>query len=247
MIPTQTAWTVIFSRNATSWGSYHYKMAEDALRVTVTPQAAEHGEWLAYEVSDLTDTSAVLSLHWEKLRVPVGLKFDTPSIVVAYARDTFLRGTAGFNWQGFNQAAQYCLRKNIQLDQALRWADEAISRQENFTTLRTKAALLEKMGKEADAKRLNDRSLTLATEADINTLGYSYLTGGNITEAIATFEKNVKSYPTSWNVYDSLAEAQEKAGNRKAALANYEKALKLVTDEQNRKRLTDTITTLKAR
>ena len=39
MIPGENEWTVIFSRNSTSWGSFTYNQAEDALRVTVKPQA----------------------------------------------------------------------------------------------------------------------------------------------------------------------------------------------------------------
>src|SRR6266567_8747328 len=35
MIPGETSWVVIFSRNSTSWGSFTYDEAEDALRVTV--------------------------------------------------------------------------------------------------------------------------------------------------------------------------------------------------------------------
>ncbi|HYB53691.1 MAG TPA: DUF2911 domain-containing protein, partial [Thermoanaerobaculia bacterium] len=35
MLPTETTWTVIFSKNHTSWGSFSYDEKEDALRVTV--------------------------------------------------------------------------------------------------------------------------------------------------------------------------------------------------------------------
>src|ERR1700691_462232 len=33
MIPGENQWTVIFSKNATSWGAFSYKQEEDALRV----------------------------------------------------------------------------------------------------------------------------------------------------------------------------------------------------------------------
>jgi len=36
-IPGAEQWTVIFSKNATSWGSYFYDAREDALRVVVKP------------------------------------------------------------------------------------------------------------------------------------------------------------------------------------------------------------------
>ena len=40
MIPGQNQWTVIFSKNSTSWGAFTYKQDEDALRVTVKPRLA---------------------------------------------------------------------------------------------------------------------------------------------------------------------------------------------------------------
>ncbi|HEX9287234.1 MAG TPA: DUF2911 domain-containing protein, partial [Thermoanaerobaculia bacterium] len=33
MLPTESSWTVIFSKNSTSWGSFTYDEKEDALRV----------------------------------------------------------------------------------------------------------------------------------------------------------------------------------------------------------------------
>jgi hypothetical protein len=40
MLAGETQWTLIFSKNASSWGSFSYEQAEDALRVAVTPQKA---------------------------------------------------------------------------------------------------------------------------------------------------------------------------------------------------------------
>src|SRR5262249_44033523 len=41
MIPDKDQWTIIFSKNSTSWGSFSYDQKEDALRVTVKPSAGE--------------------------------------------------------------------------------------------------------------------------------------------------------------------------------------------------------------
>ncbi|MFQ5652883.1 MAG: DUF2911 domain-containing protein [bacterium] len=70
LIPTEKEWTLIFSHNSTSWGSFSYDKAEDALRVQVTPIAASHQEWLRYGFDVLTPRSATVFLHWEKLKVP---------------------------------------------------------------------------------------------------------------------------------------------------------------------------------
>src|SRR4051812_44729085 len=61
--------TIIFSKNSTSWGSFFYDSTEDALRVTIKPvPTAESTEWLKYEFTDETDSSAVVNLVWEKRR-----------------------------------------------------------------------------------------------------------------------------------------------------------------------------------
>lgn len=41
-IPAADEWTIIFSKNHTSWGSYFYDAQEDALRVKVKPSKSEY-------------------------------------------------------------------------------------------------------------------------------------------------------------------------------------------------------------
>src|SRR6266705_3291593 len=65
MIAGENEWTVIFSKNSTSWGSFTYNQAEDALRVTSKPQSAELHEALTYDFDQLTPNSAVVTLRWE--------------------------------------------------------------------------------------------------------------------------------------------------------------------------------------
>jgi predicted alpha/beta superfamily hydrolase len=70
-----------------------------------------------------------------------------------------------------------------------------------------------------------------APEAFVNRFGYLLLRDGDVAEAIKVFKKNVENYPGSANVYDSLAEAYEKSGQKKLARDSYEKAWKMA--EQN--------------
>lgn len=64
-------------------------------------------------------------------------------------------------------------------------------------------------------------------EMDLNTSGYRLMAQKKTTEAIEVFKLNVKLYPESANTYDSLGEAYAAAGNRKLAIENYEKAVKM--------------------
>lgn len=47
----------------------------------------------------------------------------------------------------------------------------------------------------------------------------------NLDEAIKIFTLNVKRFPKSWNVYDSLVEALAQKGDKAGAKNNYEIAL----------------------
>jgi tetratricopeptide (TPR) repeat protein len=65
----------------------------------------------------------------------------------------------------------------------------------------------------------------LATEMDTNDLGYALLSKGETATAIRVFQLNVELYPKSANVYDSLADAYQAAGDKDRAIANYKLAL----------------------
>lgn len=69
----------------------------------------------------------------------------------------------------------------------------------------------------------------------VNNLGYQYLTQNKLDEAIAVFTWNVRHYPQSWNVYDSLGEAFAKKGDTAAAIENYEKSVAMNPDNTNGK------------
>jgi tetratricopeptide (TPR) repeat protein len=64
-------------------------------------------------------------------------------------------------------------------------------------------------------------------EDAINAVGYSFLRKGKLAEAIAVFKINVDEFPTSFNVYDSYAEALMTDGQKEAAIINYKKSLEL--------------------
>ena len=62
-------------------------------------------------------------------------------------------------------------------------------------------------------------------EIVINAVGYRYLQAEEYEKAITTFKENVKRYPGSANVYDSLGEAYETKGDPEQAAENYQKAV----------------------
>ena len=70
-------------------------------------------------------------------------------------------------------------------------------------------------------------------EDALKQLGYMVLEKGRNADAIAIFKLNVEEYPKSGSVYDSLAEAYAKDGQKQQAIANYRKSFELDPKNQN--------------
>jgi hypothetical protein len=227
MLPAEGEWTVILSSQAKAWGSFSYDQKEDVVRVAVKPEPADFVERLSFTFDDPANDATALALRWEKLRVAVPITVDTKKVTLDSIREQ-LRGLPRFSWQGWNQAASWCVRNDVTTDEAFAWADRSISMQKTFPNLRTKAALLEKKGDAKAAAALRAEALPLAREADVNALGYQLLADGKTAEAV----KNVKEHPQSWNVWDSLAEGLRTSGDAKGARENYEKALAMAPEDQ---------------
>lgn len=70
-------------------------------------------------------------------------------------------------------------------------------------------------------------------EDQFNAIGYVLLNAKKLDQALKVFKFNVEMYPLAWNPYDSLAEAYATAGNKKLAIENYEKSIKLNPQNDN--------------
>ena len=207
---------------------------------------AYFGDRLEYRFENPTVDSTTAVLSWEKLAVPIPIQVDTKAVVFASLKSQ-LRGLPRFFWQGWNQAAQWTVANDYELDQGLAWADQSIGAQRTFANLRTKAAILEKKGDTKAAQDLRDQAMKIATEADVNVAGYQLLGQQKVDEAIVLFRKNIKDHPDSWNTYDSLGEALAAKGDKKAAIESYNKALSMTNDPVQKKRINDILVKLKPR
>jgi tetratricopeptide (TPR) repeat protein len=87
------------------------------------------------------------------------------------------------------------------------------------------------------AYRDRDPQLLIFSEESMNQLGYTYLQTQFLDDAIELFTLNVISYPQSWNVYDSLAEAYAQKGDIQSAITNYKKSLDINPKNDNAKRM----------
>ncbi|HXO18654.1 MAG TPA: DUF2911 domain-containing protein [Thermoanaerobaculia bacterium] len=246
-IPGADEWTIIFSKNHTSWGSFFYDPREDALRVKTKPEPSEYREVLAYEFPERKQTTATAALKWENLQVPFVITVDDmPSLYVENIRHE-LRSTAGFSWVGFQAAAVYCLQNKVDLAEGQKWAEQAADSkqggQENFNTLTTVADLQAANGHEDDATKTRDRAFhhPTAGPVDLHLYGRQLLAQKKTQEAMKVFELNAQLHPNVWPIHVGLARGHAALGHKKEAVEEAKLAIPQAPDDANKKNLENII------
>ena len=246
MIPTADSWTVIFSKTSGAWGSYTYKKEEDALRVTVTPRATEMEEALEFEFEDLKPNSTTVTLKWDKLAVPFKVAINDADTTLVHIQNQ-MRGRAQYEWEAPNQAAQFCLSRKIDLDEALKWADLSIQNEERFENLTTKADLLKAMNKPDEAKKVWDQALAKTTPAQLYSYGRRLQSDKKDAEAMDILKDVAKRYPaTSFGLLAS-ARVKSAAGDFAGATEDAKKAQAAATTDQQKANIKALIDRLQAK
>jgi hypothetical protein len=249
-IAGENEWTIIFSNNHSSWGSFFYDQKEDALRVTAKPAKSEYHEWLTYDFIDRQPEQATVALKWEDIQLPFTITVDNMKDLYVENMSRELRDSNGFNWESWNTAAQYCLQNNTHLDTGLTWAQNAVKMpfvgEENFTTLITLSQLQEANGKTAEAKKTLNQALNHSTATPIKIHNYARQLQQmkKNDEAVQVFEMNAKKYPNQWPTEVGLARAYSAKGNFKEALKHAKIALNQAPDDGNKQNLEGMIKSL---
>jgi tetratricopeptide (TPR) repeat protein len=243
--------TLIFSKNSTSWGSYFYNDKEDALRVKVKPVASDKSvERLEYNFINQADNSATIALSWEKLVIPFKVEVDLNKLQLESFRRE-LRGERSFSpgWQSYHQAARYTLDKNVSLEEGLAWANQSISDpsvgEANFLTLSTKADILTKLGRTAEADSAMKQALPLGNMQQIHQYGRSLLTQKRTKEALEVFKLNLQKHPNQFTTLMGATRGYSGVGDYKNALKYANMALPLAPNEPNKKMVETSIEKLK--
>jgi Protein of unknown function (DUF2911) len=247
MIPNQDSWTVIFSKTNTAWGSYSYDQKDDALRVDVKPKPlAENDEALEFEFENLKPTSTAVTMKWEKLGVPFTVSVDDANQTLQNIRAQ-MKGAGQFAWQAPDQAAQFCLTRKINLDEALRWADASIQNEERFENLSTKADILKALNRQDEAKTTWNKALEKGKAPDLYTYGRQLQNQKKAAEAMEIFKEVAKRFPNG--VYGYLAQARIKsaAGDFSGALSDAKQAQTAAPSEGQKQAIQGLIDRLQAK
>ena len=236
-------WTWIFSRSASGWGSYQYDPKNDALRVPVNPIDGPYTEFLTFGFDERRPSSTVAYMQWERKRVP--FKIEVPNVTQLYVdqmREDLLTWP-GFNYQNWQNAAQFCADNKINLDEALVWADRAIHEPfrgatigaENFSTLQTKASVLQAMGRESEADAVMDKAIDMpdAGLLLVHSYGMRLLRVSRNDRALKVLTLNQQRHPDEkfWT-FLGLARAYTALNDKPNAIKNWEIAIANVPDNR---------------
>lgn len=224
MIPDKDQWTVIFSKNSTSWGSFSYDDKEDALRVTVKPTTEESFDTLTYTFDEVKPESALATLRWAKVAVPFRVGFDVKAVMLKSIRNQ-LRSVGGFTWAGYDEAANWCLDNNYNLDEALKWEETSIQNEPRFENWETKSRILSAMGKKDEADKALATALSKADATQLYVYARGLQRSGDVKRAFEIYPQVSKRDPNHWLSHLAQARIASKNGDFTSASKEMKEAI----------------------
>jgi hypothetical protein len=236
MIPNADQWTIIFSKNSTSWGSFTYKESEDALRVNVKPQAADMHNALTYDFDDVKPDSTVITLEWEKVAVPFKVGVDVHGVVEASLKKQ-LRGLEQYTWQSWDDAANYLIAEKIDYEDAVAYENKSIELEDRYENEHGKSVALRALGRKEEADATLKRALDLATPLQVHFYARGLQGEKRSDEAFAIFRDNARKHPDLWFTHTGLARIYSAQG--KFDDATKEMKLALASAPENQKTYVD--------
>ena len=232
-------WTWVFSKNFTSWGSYFYNEAEDALRVDVPAKDGSYTEYLTYGFDERKPSSAVAFLQWENKKIPFRIEAPAVNDIYVASMRNELRNSTGFDVRNYSAAANFCANNKTNLEEALGWADRAmdpsIGGTEAFTMLQAKANVLNAMGRGPEASAIMDKAIKLPSTSvqEIHQYGRLLINTGSKEKAMEVFQYNAKAHPEEkFTPNVGLARAYTAMGDKKNAIKYWELAIMNIPENQ---------------
>jgi hypothetical protein len=196
MIPGDTSWIIIFSKNSSSWGSFTYDSTEDALRVRIKPRTIPLQEVLTYDFHDPRPTSVALWMQWERVAVPLRIDVDTPHLVAGSLRKQ-LRGRVQTEWQAWEEAANYLLENSLYPEEALRYAERSVQIEDRFENEVTKARALAASGRTDSARAVQEKALGMGSQVQVYNFARTLQRLGQQDAAIEIFRNDMRRNPDS--------------------------------------------------
>jgi tetratricopeptide (TPR) repeat protein len=231
MIPNADEWTIIFSRNSTSWGAFTYDQSEDALRVNVKPKTADIHNALTYDFDQLQPDSAVVELEWQKVAVPFKVSVDVHDLAQASLKKQ-LRNLSQYTWISWDDAATYLLTEKIALNDALTYANKSIENEDRYDNEITKSKVLTALNHKDEAMAAQKKALDMASPLQIHMYARQLQGEKRSDEAFVIFRENAKKHPDQWYVHSGMARIYCSQGKYDDAAKEMKLALAGAPDNQ---------------
>ena len=165
-VPNKDSWEVMFYTESDNSGvPRDWDDSKVAAKTTVNVQAFPiNVETLTISINDVTSTSAVLGILWEKTYVAVTFEVPTDEMVSATI-DAVMAATPKAG--DYYNAAIYYNQQDIDIKRANEWMEKAMSLTEKpaFWQLRQQSLIYAKMGDSEKAIAVAEKSLELSKEA----------------------------------------------------------------------------------
>ena len=165
-------------------------------------------------------------MTWEKRKIAFKVEADTKTLQMEEFRNSY-RTTR--EYYPLLVGIYWCVENNYELDQALAWADRAISMrvmgERNFRTLEAKASVLNKMDRAEDARKIMEEALPLGTVLEVHGYGRNLLSQKLTKEALKVFKINYDRHPDIYFTHVGLARGYSALGDFKKALPLVKSAL----------------------
>jgi hypothetical protein len=242
--------TIIFSRHTTAWGSFYYNPKDDALRAEVPVlKTNEMTERLKFEFSDQTEESALLSLLWEKTKIPFTIVVDLKKDQLEAYRKAMTWGKYYIYWQNMRDAANFCLVNNMNLEEGLQWAERSITDffgETNFLTLSTYSGLLEKLSRKKEADSVMQKALPMATTLQLYSYGGTLVKMKQAQRAHDVYKMGYDRSPKDGYAVLGMIRGAFAIGDKKEALRYADMALAIWEDSNSKAFINKMIDDIKA-
>jgi tetratricopeptide (TPR) repeat protein len=173
-------------------------------------------------------------LQWEKLSFPFTIEVDYIKEQLASFRRE-LRTERGFIWQSWDQAAQWCVQRNVNLPEALLWADSATNNfggEKSFQAWSTKAQILQKLGRNTEAGATMEKALPFGSMNDVHQYARQLLGLKMTKAAFDVFKKNYDKYPDQFTTVMGMMRGYAATGDTQKAMEFANKALPMAPEGQ---------------
>lgn len=231
IIPNGHEHTLLFAQPDNLWGSYYLNQEEDVLlKVTVTDTVSPFTEHLNYSFISRTENSTTIALSWADQMIPFTVSVDLEKTCVEKFRYE-LNGENTYRWEAWNDAAQWCLQHNTNLEEALQWVNRSINggyggfaAHKSFVNLSTKVELLNALKRKEELETTLREIFAMNFDIDeAHYMGATLLKIKRDEDALKLMQKGLKMYENDFGMILYSAVALYYLDEHKKALKTLEK------------------------